>query len=133
MNKQVKLIEARTYDRTGYKTSNTRYTVVDNQALAEDIAEDLALKCLKELNYQIRSNVYADDFTNEEYTEVDMYRRYIGNEDFSELKYITIADKDIPEFFRVVVEITNSPLIAKRDDYFSLRGYDDWIYIRIVF
>lgn len=125
MNKQVKLIEARTYDRTGYKTSNTRYTVVDNQALAEDIAEDLALKCLKELNYQIRSNVYADDFTNEEYTEVDMYRRYIGNEDFSELKYITIADKDIPEFFRVVVEITNSPLIAKRDDYFSLRGYDD--------
>ena len=125
MNKQVKLIEARTYDRTGYKTSNTRYTVVDNQALAEDIAEDLALKCLKELNYQIRSNVYADDFTNEEYTEVDMYRRYIGNEDFSELKYITIADKDIPEFFRVVVVITNSPLIAKRDDYFSLRGYDD--------
>ena len=114
MYNQVKLIEARTYDRTGYKTSDTRYTVIDNQALAEDIAEDLSLEYLKELNYQIRSNVYADGFTNEEYTEADMHKRYI-----------TVADKDVPEMFRIVVEITNSTLIAKKDDYFSLRGYDD--------
>ena len=125
MYNQVKLIEARTYDRTGYKTSDTRYTVVDNQALTEDIAEDLALDCLKELNYQIRSNVYADDFTNEEYTEADMHKCYIGDEDFPELKYITVTDKDVPEMFRIVVEIANSTLIVKRDDYFSLHGYDD--------
>lgn len=42
MYDQVRLIEARTYDRTGYKTSNTRYTVIDNQSLAEDIAEDFS-------------------------------------------------------------------------------------------
>ena len=126
MYNQVRLIEARTYDRTGYETSNTRYTVVDNQSLAEDIAEDLAFECLKELNYQIRSNVYDDDFTNEEYTKADIHKRYIGDEDFPELKYITVADKDVPEMFRIVIEITNSTLIAKRDDYFLLRGYDDW-------
>ena len=126
MYNQVRLIEARTYDRTGYETSNTRYTVVDNQSLAEDIAEDLAFDCLKELNYQIRSNVYDDDFTNEEYTKADIHKRYIGDDDFPELKYITVADKDVPEMFRIVIEITNSTLIAKRDDYFLLRGYDDW-------
>lgn len=125
MNNQVKLITARTYDRTGYETSNTRYTVVDNQSLAEDIAEDLALDCLKELNYQIHSDVY-DDFTNEEYTKADIHKRYIGDEDFPELKYITVADKDVPEMFRIIVEITSSTLIKQRDDYFSLRGYDDW-------
>ncbi|MGK4098922.1 hypothetical protein AB0X62_02065 [Ligilactobacillus salivarius] len=55
----------------------------------------------------------------------NLHKRYIGDEDFSELKYITVADKDVPEMFRVVVEITNATLIAKRDDYFSLHGYDD--------
>ena len=40
------MIDARTYDRTGYLTSTTRYTVVDNQSLAEDIAEDLAFECM---------------------------------------------------------------------------------------
>lgn len=121
MYNQVKLIEARTYDRTGYMTSTTRYTVIDNQSLAEDIAEDLALECLKELNYKVHNS----DFITEEYTEADIHKRYIGDEDFPELKYITIADKDAPEFFRVIVEITNSTLITKRYDYFSLRGYDD--------
>ena len=124
MYDQVRLIEARTYDRTGYKTSNTRYTVIDNQSLAEDIAEDLALDCLKELNYEVRSNVY-DSFTNEEYTKADIHKRYIGDEDFPELKYITVADKDVPEMFRIVVEITPSTLIKERDEYFSLRGYDE--------
>ena len=125
MYDQVRLIEARTYDRTGYETSNTRYTVIDNQSLAEAIAEDLTLDCLKELNYQIRSNVYDDDFTNEEYTKADIHKRYIGDEDFPELKYITVADKDVPEMFRIVVEITPSTLIKERDEYFSLRGYDE--------
>lgn len=125
MYDQVRLIEARTYDRTGYETSNTRYTVIDNQSLAETIAEDLTLDCLKELNYQIRSNVYDDDFTNEEYTKADIHKRYIGDEDFPELKYITVADKDVPEMFRIVVEITPSTLIKERDEYFSLRGYDE--------
>lgn len=124
MYNQVRLIEARTYDRTGYMTSNTRYTVVDNQDLAEAIAEDLALDCLKELNYEVRSNVY-DDFMNEEYTEADMHKRYVGDEDFPELKYITIADKDVPDFMRVVVEITPSTLIKERDDYFSLKSFRD--------
>lgn len=125
MYDQVRLIEARTYDRTGYETSNTRYTVIDNQSLAEAIAEDLTLDCLKELNYQIRSNVYDDDFTNEEYTKADIHKRYIGDEDFPELKYIIVADKDVPEMFRIVVEITPSTLIKERDEYFSLRGYDE--------
>lgn len=125
MYNQVKLITARTYDRTGYETSNTRYTVVDNQSLAEDIAEDLALECLKELNEEVRNSDF-DDFMSEEYTEADIHKRYIGDEDFPKLKYITVADKDVPEMFRIVVEITNSTLIAKRDEYFSLRGYDDW-------
>lgn len=125
MYDQVRLIEARTYDRTGYETSNTRYTVIDNQSLAEVIAEDLTLDCLKELNYQIRSNVYDDDFTNEEYTKADIHKRYIGDEDFPELKYITVANKDVPEMFRIVVEITPSTLIKERDEYFSLRGYDE--------
>lgn len=125
MYDQVRLIEAKTYDRTGYETSNTRYTVIDNQSLAEAIAEDLTLDCLKELNYQIRSNVYDDDFTNEEYTKADIHKRYIGDEDFPELKYITVADKDVPEMFRIVVEITPSTLIKERDEYFSLRGYGE--------
>lgn len=125
MYNQVRLIEARTYDRTGYMTSTTRYTVVDNHTLAEDIAEDLALDCLKELNYEVRSNVY-DDFMNEEYTEADMHKRYVGDEDFPELKYITIADKDVSEMFRVVVEITPSTLIKERDDYFSLKSFRDY-------
>lgn len=126
MYNQVLMIDARTYDRTGYMTSTTRYTVVGNQNLAEEIAEDLAFDCLKELNYQIRSNVYADDFTNEEYTEADMHKRYVGDEDFPELKYITIADKDVPDFMRVVVEITPSTLIKERDDYFSLKSFRDY-------
>ena len=126
MYNQVLMIEARTYDRTGYETSNTRYTVIDNQSLAEAIAEDLTLDCLKELNYQIRSNVYDDDFTNEEYTKADIHKRYIGDEDFPELKYITIADKDVPDFMRVVVEITPSTLIKERDDYFSLKSFRDY-------
>ena len=123
---QVLMIDARTYDRTGYMTSTTRYTVIDDQSLAEEIAEDLAFECMDELNYQIRSNVYADDFTNEEYTEADMHKRYIGDEDFPELKYITIADKDVPDFMRVVVEITPSTLIKERDDYFSLKSFRDY-------
>ncbi|PAY58660.1 hypothetical protein A8C40_00905 [Ligilactobacillus salivarius] len=126
MYNQVLMIEARTYDRTGYLTSTTRYTVVDDQSLAEEIAEDLAFECMDELNYQIRSNVYADDFMNEEYTEADMHKRYIGDEDFPELKYITIADKDVPDFMRVVVEITPSTLIKERDDYFSLKSFRDY-------
>lgn len=125
MYNQVLMVDARTYDRTGYMTSTTRYTVIDNQSLAEEIAEDLASECMDELNYQIRSNVYADDFTNEEYTEADMHKRYIGDEDFPELKYITIADKDVPDFMRVVVEITPSTLIKERDDYFSLKSFRD--------
>ena len=125
MYNQVLMIDARTYDRTGYMTSTTRYTVIDNQSLAEAIAEDLTLDCLKELNYQIRSNVYDDDFTNEEYTKADIHKRYIGDEDFPELKYIIVADKDVPEMFRIVVEITPSTLIKERDEYFSLRGYDE--------
>lgn len=123
---QVLMIDARTYDRTGYLTSTTRYTVIDDQSLAEEIAEDLAFECMDELNYQIRSNVYADDFTNEEYTEADMHKRYIGDESFPELKYITIADKDVPDFMRVVVEITPSTLIKERDDYFSLKSFRDY-------
>lgn len=126
MYNQVLMVDARTYDRTGYMTSTTRYTVIDNQSLAEDIAEDLAFECMDELNYQIRSNVYADDFTNEEYTEADMHKRYVGGEDFPELKYITIADKDVPDFMRVVVEITPSTLIKERDDYFSLKSFRDY-------
>lgn len=126
MYNQVLMIDARTYDRTGYLTSTTRYTVIDNQSLAETIAEDLTLDCLKELNYQIRSNVYDDDFTNEEYTKADIHKRYIGDEDFPELKYITVADKDVPEMFRIVVEITPSTLIKQRDDYFSLKSFRDY-------
>lgn len=126
MYNQVLMIDARTYDRTGYMTSTTRYTVVDNQSLAEEIAEDLAFECMDELNYQIRSNIYGDDFMNEEYTEADMHKRYIGDENFPELKYITIADKDVPDFMRVVVEITPSTLIKERDDYFSLKSFRDY-------
>lgn len=126
MYNQVLMIDARTYDRTGYMTSTTRYTVIDDQSLAEEIAEDLAFECMDELNYQIRSNVYADDFTNEEYTEADMHKRYVGDEDFPELKYITIADKDVPDFMRMVVEITPSTLIKERDDYFSLKSFRDY-------
>lgn len=126
MYNQVLMIDARTYDRTGYMTSTTRYTIIDDQSLAEEIAEDLAFECMDELNYQIRSNVYADDFTNEEYAEADMHKRYIGDEDFPELKYITIADKDVPDFMRVVVEITPSTLIKERDDYFSLKSFRDY-------
>ncbi|AIR11688.1 hypothetical protein [Ligilactobacillus salivarius] len=126
MYDRVLMVDARTYDRTGYMTSTTRYTVIDDQSLAEEIAEDLAFECMKELNYQIRSNVYADDFTNEEYTEADMHKRYVGDEDFPELKYITIADKDVPDFMRVVVEITPSTLIKERDDYFSLKSFRDY-------
>ena len=126
MYNQVLMVDARTYDRTGYMTSTTRYTVIDDQSLAEEIAEDLAFECMDELNYQIRSNVYDDDFTNEKYTEADMHKRYIGDEDFPELKYITIADKDVPDFMRVVVEITPSTLIKERDDYFSLKSFRDY-------
>ena len=79
---------------------------------------------MKELNYEVRSNVY-DGFTNEEYTKADIHKRYIGDEDFPELKYITVADKDVPEMFRIVVEITPSTLIKERDEYFSLRGYGE--------
>lgn len=125
MYNQVLMIDARTYDRTGYMTSTTRYTVIDDQSLAEEIAEDLAFECMDELNYQIRSNIYADDFTNEEYTEADMHKRYIGDENYPELKYITITDKDVPDFMRVVVEITPSTLIKERDDYFSLKSFRD--------
>lgn len=125
MYNQVLMIDARTYDRTGYLTSTTRYTVVDNQSLAEDIAEDLAFECMDELNEEVR-NSDLDDFMNEEYTEADMHKRYIGDEDFPELKYITIADKDVPDFMRVVVEITPSTLIKERDDYFSLKSFRDY-------
>lgn len=125
MYNQVLMVDARTYDRTGYMTSTTRYTIIDSQSLAEDIAEDLAFECMDELNEEVRSNVY-DGFTNEEYTEADMHKRYVGDEDFPELKYITIADKDVPDFMRVVVEITPSTLIKERDDYFSLKSFRDY-------
>ena len=125
MYNQVLMIDARTYDRTGYMTSTTRYTVVDNQSLAEEIAEDLAFECMDELNEEVRNSDF-DDFMNEEYTEADMHKRYIGDEDFPELKYITIADKDVPDFMRVVVEITPSTLIKERDDYFSLKSFRDY-------
>lgn len=125
MYNQVLMIDARTYDRTGYMTSTTRYTVVDNQSLAEEIAEDLAFDCMDELNEEVRNSDF-DDFMNEEYTEADMHKRYIGDEDFPELKYITIADKDVPDFMRVVVEITPSTLIKERDDYFSLKSFRDY-------
>ena len=124
MYNQVLMIDARTYDRTGYMASTTRYTVIDNKSLAEAIAEDLALECLKELNEEVRNSDF-DDFMNEEYAAADMHKRYVGDEDFPELEYITIADKDVPDFMRVVVEITPSTLIKERDDYFSLHGYDD--------
>ena len=124
MYNQVLMIDARTYDRTGYMTSTTRYTVVDNQSLAEEIAEDLAFDCMDELNEEVRNSDF-DDFMNEEYTEADMHKRYVGDEDFPELKYITIADKDVPDFMRVVVEITPSTLIKERDDYFSLKSFRD--------
>ena len=125
MTNRVLMVDARTYDRTGYMTSTTRYTVVDNQSLAEDIAEDLAFECMDELNEEVR-NSDLDDFMNEEYTEADMHKRYVGDEDFPELKYITIADKDVPDFMRVVVEITPSTLIKERDDYFSLKSFRDY-------
>lgn len=125
MTNRVLMIDARTYDRTGYMTSTTRYTVVDNQALAEAIAEDLAFDCMDELNEEVR-NSDLDNFMNEEYTEADMHKRYVGDEDFPELKYITIADKDVPDFMRVVVEITPSTLIKERDDYFSLKSFRDY-------
>lgn len=124
MYNQVLMVDARTYDRTGYLTSTTRYTVIDNQSLAEDIAEDLAFECMDELNEEVR-NSDLDDFMNEEYTEADMHKRYIGDENYPELKYITIADKDVPDFMRVVVEITPSTLIKERDDYFSLKSFRD--------
>ena len=124
MYDQVLMVDARTYDRTGYMTTTTRYTVIDNQSLAEDIAEDLAFECMDELNEEVRNSDF-DDFMNEEYTEDDMNKRYIGDEDFPELKYITIADKDVPDFMRVVVEITPSTLIKERDDYFSLKSFRD--------
>lgn len=124
MYDQVLMVDARTYDRTGYMTTTTRYTVIDNQSLAEDIAEDLAFECMDELNEEVRNSDF-DDFMNEEYTEADMHKRYIGDEDFPELKYITIADKDVPDFMRVVVEITPSTLIKERDDYFSLKSFRD--------
>ena len=121
---QVLMIDARTYDRTGYMTSTTRYTVIDDQSLAEEIAEDLAFDCMDELNEEVRNSDF-DDFMNEEYTEADMHKRYVGDEDFPELKYITIADKDVPDYMRVVVEITPSTLIKERDDYFSLKSFRD--------
>ena len=129
MYNQVLMIDARTYDRTGYMTSTTRYTVVDDQSLAEEIAEDLAFECMDELNDEVRNSDF-DDFTNEEYTKADIHKRYIGDEDFPELKYITVADKDVPDFMRVVVEITPSTLIKERikerDDYFSLKSFRDY-------
>ena len=124
MYNQVLMIDARTYDRTGYMTSTTRYTVIDDQSLAEEIAEDLAFECMDELNEEVRNSDF-DDFMNEEYTEADMHKRHVGDEDFPELKYITIADKDVPDFMRVVVEITPSTLIKERDDYFSLKSFRD--------
>ena len=125
MYNQVLMIDARIYDRTGYMTSTTRYTVIDDQSLAEEIAEDLAFECMDELNEEVR-NSDLDDFMNEEYTEADMHKRYVGDEDFPELKYITIADKDVPDFMRVVVEITPSTLVKERDDYFSLKSFRDY-------
>lgn len=125
MYDQVLMIDARTYDRTGYMTSTTRYTVIDNKSLAEAIAEDLALECMDELNEEVHNSDF-DDFMNEEYTKADMHKRYVGDEDFPELKYITIADKDVPDFMRVVVEITPSTLIKERDDYFSLKSFRDY-------
>lgn len=125
MYNQVLMIDARTYDRTGYLTSTTRYTVIDNQSLAEEIAEDLAFECMDELNEEVRNSDF-DDFMNEEYTAADMHKRYVGDEDFPELKYITIADKDVPDLMRVVVEITPSTLIKERDDYFSLKSFRDY-------
>lgn len=125
MYNQVLMVDARTYDRTGYMTSTTRYTVIDNQSLAEEIAVDLALECMDELNEEVRNSDF-DDFMNEEYTKADMHKRYVGDEDFPELKYITIADKDVPDFMRVVVEITPSTLIKERDDYFSLKSFRDY-------
>ena len=125
MTNRVLMVDARTYDRTGYMTTTTRYTVIDNQSLAEDIAEDLAFECMDELNEEVRNSDF-DDFMNEEYTEADMHKRYVGDEDFPELKYITIADKDVPDFMRVVVEITPSTLIKERDDYFSLKSFRDY-------
>lgn len=122
MTNRVLMVDARTYDRTGYMTSTTRYTVVENQSLVEEIAEGLAFECMDELNEEVR-NSDLDDFMNEEYTEADMHKRYVGDEDFPELKYITIADKDVPDFMRVVVEITPSILIKERDDYFSLKSF----------
>ena len=124
MYNQVLMVDARTYDRTGYLTSTTRYTVVENQSLAEEIAEDLAFECIDELNEEVRNSDF-DDFMNEEYTEADMHKRYVGDENFPELKYITIADKDVPDYMRVVVEITPSTLIKARDDYFSLKSFRD--------
>lgn len=124
MTNRVLMVDARTYDRTGYMTSTTRYTVVENQSLVEEIAEDLAFECMDELNEEVR-NSDLDDFMNEEYTEADMHKRYVGDEDFPGLKYITIADKDVPDFMRVVVEITPSTLIKERDDYFSLKSFRD--------
>lgn len=124
MYNQVLMIEARIYDRTGYMTSTTRYTVIDDQSLAEEIAEDLAFECMEELNEEVRNSDF-DDFMDEEYTEADMHKRYVGDEDFPELKYITIADKDVPDFMRVVVEITPSTLIKERDDYFLLKSFRD--------
>lgn len=125
MYNQVLMIDARTYDRTGYMKSTTRYTVIDNQSLAVAIAEDLALECMDELNEEVRNSDF-DDFMNEEYTAADMHKRYVGDEDFPELKYITIADKDVPDLMRVVVEITPSTLIKERDDYFSLKSFRDY-------
>lgn len=124
MTNRVLMVDARTYDRTGYMTSTTRYTVVENQSLVEEIAEDLAFECMDELNEEVR-NSDLDDFMNEEYTEADMHKRYVGDEDFPELKYITIADKDVPDFMRVVVEITPSTLTKEQDDYFSLKSFRD--------
>lgn len=125
MYDRVLMVDARTYDRTGYLTSTTRYAIIDDQSLAEEIAEDLAFECMDELNEEVRNSDF-DDFTNEEYTEADIHKRYIGDENFPELKYITIADKDVPDFMRVVVEITPSTLIKERDDYFSLKSFRDY-------
>lgn len=61
MANRVLMVDARTYDRTGYMTSATRYTVVDNRSLAEEIAEDLAFECMEELNEEVR-NSDLDDF-----------------------------------------------------------------------
>lgn len=128
MYDQVLMVDARTYDRTGYLTSTTRYTVIDNQSLAEEIAEDLAFECMDELNEEVR-NSDLDDFMNEEYTEADMHKRYVGDEDFPELKYITIADKDVPDFMRVVVEITPSTLIKTGWWVMTTREEPRWTFL----